>query len=53
VQTIGKEIDGHLEPASDPITIVRVAEEPAAAPAAAAASADGAATTTVTAEVQP
>jgi uncharacterized protein (TIGR02246 family) len=40
VQTIGKEIDGNPEPASDPVTIARVVEEPAseeAAPAGAEA----------------
>ena len=40
VQTIGKEIDGQPEPASDPVTIARVVEEPAtdeAAPAGAEA----------------
>jgi uncharacterized protein (TIGR02246 family) len=34
VQTIGKEIDGNPEPASDPVTIARVVEEPAADEAA-------------------
>jgi hypothetical protein len=34
VQTIGKEIEGVLEPASEPVTTVRVADEPADAPGA-------------------
>jgi hypothetical protein len=39
VQTIGKEVDGVLEPASDPVTVARVAEEPAEAPGASPAAA--------------
>jgi uncharacterized protein (TIGR02246 family) len=49
VQTIGKGIDGVLEPASEPVTIARVPEE--TAPADGATSA--ASTTTTTSEVQP
>jgi uncharacterized protein (TIGR02246 family) len=36
VQTIGKEIEGLLEPAAPPITVVRVAEPPTGEPAATA-----------------
>lgn len=45
VQTIGKEIDGALEPAAEPITVVRV-EDPAPAATATPSATTGAAVTT-------
>jgi uncharacterized protein (TIGR02246 family) len=47
VQTIGKEVDGVLEPANDPVTVARVADEPAEAAASPAAA------TATTTEEQP
>jgi uncharacterized protein (TIGR02246 family) len=48
VQTIGKEVDGVLEPATEPVTMVRADDEPADA-----GGATPAATATTSTEVQP
>lgn len=49
VQTIGKEVDGVLEPSSDPVTVARLPDEPAQA----AGTTSAASTATTTTEVQP
>jgi hypothetical protein len=50
VQTIGKEVDGVLEPATEPVTMVRADEEPAGVAGETPAATATAPTST---EVQP